>query len=77
MTLEKNFYDYVWQVREYSVKSCVGYLTLAIGMINYITSCFFIRMYVRYGEAVKNNNLDSLQCEIASAWVLLSYCSLF
>ena len=35
-------FDYNWEVRERSLKSCIGYLTLAIGAINYIFSMLFI-----------------------------------
>ena len=35
-------FDYCWEVRERSLKSCIGYLTLIIGMGNYVFSMVFI-----------------------------------
>ena len=70
-------YDYVWRVRDISLRSCIGYLTLIVGMTNYVCSCGYIYLYMAYTGAVAENNLDSIQCEIASAWAMLGYCTLF
>ena len=70
-------YDYVWRVRDLSLRSCIGYLSLILSMTNYICSCGYIYLYMAYSGAVADNNLDSIQCEIASAWAMLGYCTLF
>ena len=35
-------YDYSWEVRDRSLKSCIGYFTLTIGAINYAFSMYLI-----------------------------------
>ena len=55
----------------------MGYLTLAIGMINYAFSIYFIVQYMGYSQTVEDNNFDIDECEVNSAFVILSYCSLF
>ena len=70
-------FDYLWEVRESSLKSCIGYLTLAIGFLNYLSSWTYIYRYVQYTESLEANNLEERNCPIASSWVILSYCSLF
>ena len=40
-TVTQNF-DYCWEVRDRSLKSCIGYTTLIIGAINYGFSIVFI-----------------------------------
>ena len=70
-------FDYVWEVREKSVKSCIGYVSLFLGMLNYATSMYFISQYVDYNNTVEDLDLDEAACELESAWVMVSYCSLF
>jgi len=45
-------FDYSWQVRDLSLKSCIGYLTLLTGMINFACSIVYIYFYWAYTEAV-------------------------
>ena len=70
-------FDYNWQVRDLSLKSCIGYLTLVVSMSNFACSIGYIYLYFHYTDLVAENNLDSNQCEFASAWAILSYCILF
>ena len=70
-------FDYCWEVREHSLKSCIGYLTLIVGAINYGFSMVFIDKYMAYSQAVEDSNLESIKCEIASSFAIVSYCSLF
>ena len=70
-------FDYIWRVRDQSLRSCIGYLTLVGGMANYACSSAYIYLYMAYTGAVAKNNLNSTQCEIASAWAIMSYCTLF
>ena len=70
-------YDYCWEVRERSLKSCVGYFTLLTGVVNYAFSIAFIAKYVDYSDAVEQNKLDTIKCEIVSSFAIVSYCSLF
>ena len=70
-------YDYCWEVRDRSLKSCIGYATLLVGALNYGFSMVFIDQYIAYSQAVEDNNLDSTECEVASAFGIVSYCSLF
>ena len=70
-------FDYCWEVRNRSLKSCIGYATLVTGAINYGFSMVFIDQYIAYSQAVEDNNLESTQCEVASAFGIVTYCSLF
>lgn len=70
-------YDYNWQVRDRSLRSCIGYVTLLGGFANYGCSIAYIYAYWAYTQAVEANNLDSITCEITSSWAILSYCTLF
>ena len=64
-------------MRERSLKSCIGYLALLIAVGNYCFSIFFISQYMGYSNGLEDNNLDTIECEIASAFGIVSYCSLF
>ena len=69
--------DYLWQVRQHSLKSCVGYIALITGMLNYASSMFLISRYWSYNQTLEANGLNVETCEVASSWVIVSYCSLF
>ena len=62
MSRSADCFDYIKEVREKSVKSCIGYITLAVGMLNYTTSMFFISEYIDYNNTVDGLNLDQTEC---------------
>lgn len=70
-------HDYLWQVRQHSLKSCVGYISLLTGMVNYASSINLIGRYWSYNQTLEANGLNVETCEVASSWVIVSYCSLF
>ena len=70
-------FDYMWQVRDQSVKSWIGYLALFIGLLNYFTSINYAREYILYSNELKEHNLDEITCEVAGSWIILSYSILF
>ena len=70
-------YDYLWLVRDTSLKSCVGLSTLALACLNYACSIYYIRSYLLYKTVLEENNFDAISCEIEGSWLILSYCSLF
>jgi hypothetical protein len=70
-------YDYIWEIRELSVKSPIGYLGLITGITNYVCSMIFISHYMDYSKLVESYGFDSEECEVSSAFVILSYCCLF
>ena len=72
-----NHYDYLWEIREKGIKSCIGYTTLITGMINYFISMVLCSQYVKYRKLVEENDLDALNCEVFGSWVIVSYCTLF
>lgn len=73
----KRYFDYLRDVRNSSVKSRVGYAALSIGILNYVSSIVFVSQYMKYSTIVEDNDFDSEECEVASAFVILTYCSLF
>ena len=77
MTGESNYCDYLWVVREHSLRSVVGYTALVIGILNYLCSIAFIREYVIFTDLMQTHGLDLRNCEVESAWVITSYCCLF
>ena len=70
-------FDYLRSVREGSLLTVIGITTLLISLANYVASAIYIYNYVSYIEALERNHIQKTDCEVASAWVILTYCSLF
>ena len=60
-----------------ALRSCVGYSALLVGMLNFAWSIYFVYRYMNFVYLVEDNDFDTQTCEIESAWVIVSYCSLF
>ena len=46
-------------------------------MLNYAGSCAVSWYYMKYDNLLESNKLDTTVCEVAGAWVIVSYCLLF
>ena len=77
MPARTSTYDYVWEIRELSVKSPIGYSALLVGISNYVCSMIYISHYMDYSKLVESYGFNSEECEISSAFVIVSYCCLF
>lgn len=71
------YFDYCWEVRERSLKSCIGYAALIVGAVNYVISIAFIAMFVEYGEVAEGHELDKVECEIVGSTAIYTYCAIF
>lgn len=70
-------YDYLWRTRDQILKSWIGYVTLFVGMLNFLTSINYMREYAIYSKLLQENNFDETGCEVAGSWIVLSYCFFF
>ena len=70
-------HDYLWAVKQHTLKSYIGYFTLLLALANYVCSIFLIKQYMEYMKTVANHSLDALACEVPAAWIIVSYSSLF
>ena len=52
-------WDYLWQVREAALRSCVGYSALLVGMLNFAWSIYFVYRYMKFVYLVEDNDFDS------------------
>ena len=68
-------FDYNWTVRISSLRSWIGYLTLAVGAANFMCSIGYVYIYFLYKDVVVKNGQSEVSCEMAAQWTIFCYCA--